>query len=278
MTQKKVNQRKKDRHRERLVNKKKKQRTRMLMAATVAALIVIVGGFGIYYALSGGLHSQTQTQGKPAGHKSNHRTSNSSGKSAGAGNPKAVQFDYKKQPELGNPNAPVKIVEFGDYRCSVCYHFDQEFFPKIKKQFIKTGKVSFYFMNYPILGEGSIRAALASESVFHRDPNVFWKWHQTVYDHQGSEQKKWATTDFLVHLAKKYVPQINSKQLRKDIENGTYINDVKADAEKGKSLGIQGTPTIFINGKQMDWPHTSKYPELKAAINAAYKKAAKKNG
>lgn len=256
--------------------RKKQQQTRRMMALTIIALIVIVGGFGIYYASSGGQTSQSQARGGAGTHINNKRTTASNGNSGSSGG--GVQFDYKKQPELGNPNAPVKIVEFGDYRCSVCYHFDREFFPKIKKQFIQTGKASFYFMNYPILGQGSVRAALASESVFHREPKVFWKWHETVYAHQGPEQKQWATTDFLVSLAKKNIPQINPKQLRSDIENATYLNDVKSDAEKGKSLGIQGTPTIFINGKKMDWPHTSQYPKLKAAINAAYKEAAKNHG
>lgn len=265
MSQKKIKQQKKQRLREREAAKQKKRKIQALMAGTIGALIILVLGFGIYhYTTSGGSESGKPTQTTKS---TNHKQG-----STGSDGP----FHYRLQPVLGDPNAPVKIVEFGDYRCSVCYHFDQNFFPKIKKNFIQKGKVAFYFMNYPILGKGSVRAALASESVFHRNPDVFWKYHETVYAHRGPESEHWATTDYLVSLAKKYVPKIDAAQLRKDIVNGTYASNVKVDYEKGKALGVQGTPTLFVNGQMLSWPQTSQYPKLKAAINKAYKEAKQK--
>lgn len=228
---------------------------------TIAALIIIAGGFGIYYASSG---------------------TGDSGSSGGSGTDSTVNsdsstFSYDSQPVLGGPDAPVKIVEFGDYKCPVCQQFDAAFFPKIKKDFIDTGKVAYYFMNYPII-EGSMPAALASESVYHNSPDQFWAYHDAIYANQGSESENWATTDFLIHLAKMHVPEIDTEQLRKDIEEKTYLDQIKKEKQKGETLGVQGTPTIFVNGEMLDWEHTSHYPKLKAKIQDAYKKAVASNG
>ncbi|HET7615380.1 MAG TPA: thioredoxin domain-containing protein, partial [Bacillales bacterium] len=174
---------------------RKQRQIRNLMLATIVGLIVIFGGYALYH-FSGNGASQSSEQ----NHDGDSSGAAAKDKAAMDSGGVKAHFNYDAQPMLGNEDAPVKIVEFGDYRCSVCYHFDQKFFPKLKKQFIETGKASFYFMNYPILGQGSVRAALASESVFRRSPEAFWKYHETVYDHQGPEDKEWATTDFLVRL------------------------------------------------------------------------------
>lgn len=254
MTQKKVQQQKKQRHRERMAAKQKRQKIQVLTIGTILVLLVIVIGFMLFHAASdGGEKAQdpkTETDVKP------------------------MQFPYDKQPMLGDPDAPVKIVEFGDYKCPVCRQFDRQLFPKIKKDFVDKGKAAYYFMNYPII-DGSLPAELAGESVYHHQPKLFWKYHEVIYKNQKDEHEDWATTDFLVKLAKKHVPQIDAKQLRKDIDQKTYLDDVMADHKKGTEAGVTGTPTVFVNGKMVDEQTTFSYPALKDVINKAYEKAAK---
>jgi protein-disulfide isomerase len=254
MTQKKVQQQKKQRHRERMAAKQKRQKIQVLTIGTILVLLVIVIGFMVFQAVSGGKEKAQDTA-------ANSET-------------KAIQFPYDKQPVLGDPDAPVKIVEFGDYKCPVCRQFDQQLFPQIKKDFVEKGKAAYYFMNYPIIN-GSFPAELAGESVYHHQPKLFWKYHEVIYKNQKDEHQDWATTDFLVQLAKKHVPQIDATQLRKDIEQQTYLDDVKADQQKGAGAGVTGTPTVFVNGKIVDEQTTFNYPALKDVINKAYEKAAK---
>lgn len=255
MTQNENAGKKKQRQQERMEAAKQKKRIRSMMFGTIAALIILVGGFAIYYASAGAPSDQGET------------ASGSSGQGSS-------KFAYDQQPMLGDPEAPVKIVEFGDYKCPVCQQFDAKLFPKIKKNFIDTGKVAYYFMNFPII-PGSVPAELASESVFHHSPDLFWKYHDAIYANQGPEDEDWATAEFLVQLAKKHVPGIDTEQLKKDIEEQTYLDEVKSDKQKGNSLGVQGTPTLFVDGEMLDWEHTSQWPKLKSAIQKAYEEATK---
>ncbi|HET7628721.1 MAG TPA: thioredoxin domain-containing protein [Bacillales bacterium] len=231
------------------------RRMRILMIVTAALLLAAAASFTLLKAMGG-----NEDSGEPP--------------KAATEDDEKLSFRYKEQPMLGDPDAPVKIVEFGDYRCIVCYRFDQKFFPKLKEQFIDTGKAAFYFVNDPILGKGSVRIALAAESVYHRRPDAFWDYHEAIYANQGPEDEAWATTDFLVQLAAETVPEIDRQTLRRDIEEGTYLQAVKRDAEKAQALGIEGTPTVYVNGRMLTWDETSHYDQLSQIISAAYEKAA----
>lgn len=235
MSQKKVKEQKKQRQHERLAAKKKKQRIRLMMFGTLAALIIIAGGIGLYYH-----HAKTAAQAKP------------------------VHFSYKKYPVMGNPNAPVKMVEFGDYRCPYCQNFDQTVLPSIKKNYIDKGKVAYYFINVAVLGPGSVRAALAAEYVYYHKPNSFWKYHEAIYAHQGSEKTTWATPQYLTMLAAETIPKISAGKMLHAINQQKYLKAVNKQRQKGAQLGIKQTPTIYINGLKMD---SVTYDSLKKVID-----------
>src|SRR5690606_36063307 len=85
-------------------------------------------------------------------------------------------FNYVGLPVLGDPNAPIKIVEFGDYKCPACSVFNELIKPQIQSEYIDQGKVAFYFMNYPFLGTDSDTAALAAQAVYHQSNEAFWSY------------------------------------------------------------------------------------------------------
>lgn len=234
VTQKDVQKKKKQRKKARETAKQKKQKqTRMIMFVAIAVVIILVGGGAIYYASTVSKEDKQATSG-------DHHTQT-----------EKADFSYKNHPVMGDKDAPVKIVEFGDYKCPSCRQFDETVFPKVKKNLLDKGKASFYFMNYPII-DGSIPAALAAESIYSQGNKKYWQFHQAVYDNQGDEQEDWATTDVLVKLAKKHVPGVDVDKLQSDIKNQKYMNRIKADADKGTDAGVTGTPTIFVNGKKLD--------------------------
>ncbi|WCK53935.1 DsbA family protein [Aneurinibacillus sp. Ricciae_BoGa-3] len=149
-------------------------------------------------------------------------------------------FIYEDQPYLGKENAPVQIVEFGDFRCPDCATWERSYFPQLKREFIDTGKVKFTFMNFPILGPDSYTAALAGRAIYHQNPKAFWLFYSTVYN-QGSKAEKWTTP--------KNLTGINYNQLQKDIMNQTYRREVDRDKAQGQAASVPGTPAFFINGK-----------------------------
>jgi len=202
-------------------------------------------------------------------HNKNSATTNSnqSVNQASTSDNQAVtrNIDYSDQPSLGKSDAPVKIVEFGDYKCPFCQRFELSIFPKIQKDYIDTGKVQFYFLNYILFGDESRLAAEASESIYHHYPDRFWNFHQLLYKNQGPEDKSWVTEDVLEKIAKQAVPNLNVSQLRSDMDHSTYDKDINKDMKMG-GAGL-GTPTLLINGKMLDSSLTFDYPKLSEQID-----------
>lgn len=162
-----------------------------------------------------------------------------------------AQFDYGKLPVLGNANAPVKIIEFGDYKCPSCQYFAQQIEPRLKKDFIDTGAASMHFMNFTIIGPDSNTAALAGQSIYHQSNDAYWAFYEAVYRNQGNEKVEWATPDFLTSLAQKENIKVDYAKLQQDIVSRTYQNEVdEHNAIAKKKNNLSGTPTLFINGKK----------------------------
>lgn len=177
-------------------------------------------------------------------------------------------FQYEKQPAIGSVNAPVKVVEFADFKCTSCKKFDQNIIPQLKNEFLDTGKVKLFFINYPIISPDadSRTAAMAGEAVFHQNPKEFWRFYQAVYTYQGNENANWATSDFLVKIAAYSHINVNYEQMKIDIDQNKFAQDVKEDEDIVRQLGLIGTPTIYINGKQVSENDTFNYSVIREMI------------
>jgi protein-disulfide isomerase len=173
-----------------------------------------------------------------------------------------AEFDYSSMPVLGNPDAPVKIVEYGDYQCPSCRNFNLDIKPDVVKQEIDTGKAALYFQDMIVLdGNGiddSNRMALAAHSIYHQDKESFWKFTDAIYREQGQEKTGWATTDVILNLAKSEKLPIDYDKLKSDIENKTYQSEIDASLAQGNKLGVNSTPSFFINGKLYNGGYTAK--------------------
>ncbi|WP_409294914.1 DsbA family protein [Peribacillus sp. SCS-26] len=168
---------------------------------------------------------------------------------------KEASFDYRSQPYLGKESAPVNIVEFGDYKCPVCKNFTLSVFPQIKKDLIDTGKAKLYFMNDPIIYKDSSRSALFGETVFHELGNAeFWKFHDELYKQQPDdpkyEQMDIYSASFLTRILKENTGKNNVDKVMKAFDEEKYEKELKNDLSLVKELGVTGTPTFFVNGKQ----------------------------
>lgn len=181
---------------------------------------------------------------------------------------KAADFEYTNLPVIGAEDAPVKIVEFGDFKCPSCKAVNETIKPQLVSDFIEQGEAAFYFVNLPFLAPDSTTAALAVQSVYHQNPDAYWDYFDAIYTNQGEESTQWATVDFLVDLAKEINLPVDYDLLRQDIENKTYEAEVKAQYNKGEELGVQGTPTFFINGIEYKG-HLGDYSAFKQAVEDA---------
>lgn len=179
-------------------------------------------------------------------------------------------FDYATHPTIGQPSAAIKMVEFGDFKCSSCKIFATQVYPQLKKDFIDTGKVQLSFYNFPFIAADSMNAAVAAQFIYHQKPADFWTYYDALYNQQPDNVEKtiYATSDYLVNLAKKANISVDYRLMKQDIDQLTYKSEVNADYNKGTQVGVQGTPTLFINGKQYAG-NFADYSSLKAALQKA---------
>ncbi len=147
-------------------------------------------------------------------------------------------------PVLGSQNAPVTIVEFGDYQCPNCdaWYKNQE--PIIKTNYIDTNKAKLYFVDFPWAGTDSIAAAESSYCA--GDQGKYWEYHDYLYQHQGGIQTGWASTSNLKSYAASL--GLDTNQFNTCLDSGKYSDRVSHNREVGLSKGVQGTPTFFIIG------------------------------
>jgi protein-disulfide isomerase len=190
-----------------------------------------------------------------------------------ASNAASAAFDYQSQPYLGQKNAPVKIVEFGDYKCPICKNFNDRVFPSIDNDLIKTGKVDYYFMNDPFIFTDSTRAALFAETVYHElGNNAFWKFHDKLYSKQPEESKyekiDLYSTSFLEKALSEVVSKKDTEKVSLAFKTKKYESALDKDTSYVKQLGITGTPTFFVNGKQFNG---NTYQDLIDMVNKSVK-------
>ncbi|WP_244226652.1 DsbA family protein [Paenibacillus protaetiae] len=182
---------------------------------------------------------------------------------------KPQSFDYNELPVMGSADAPVKIVEFGNFKCPNCKDFATAVKPQIDKDYIETGKVAFYYINYSnFLGPDAYTAALAAQAVFHQNNDAFWDYYKILFEKQQNEDTEWATPDYLVQLAKDAKLPIDYDLLRKDIDGQTYKDEVDEQNDMVTPKKVTGTPTFFINGKQYGDSFMD-YNSFKKAIDKA---------
>lgn len=178
--------------------------------------------------------------------------------------PLEYDFTYEGQPSVGDEEAPIKIVEFGDYKCSYCKDFHDQIFTELKKDFIDTGQVEFYFINFPFIDEDSTMIAKGGESVFAQNEEAFWDYHNLVFQQEYNENEQWATVDALTELVEENLPDIDAEQFREDLENNTHISAVNEDLTIVHDIGLTSTPSMFINGTEFQQWYD--YSAVKAEI------------
>jgi protein-disulfide isomerase len=151
-------------------------------------------------------------------------------------------------PIMGNSNAPITILEWGDYQCTFCYKFHQNTLNTIQEDFINTGKVRLVFKDFPLNGPDSFLAAEASYCA--EDQEKYWQYHDELYKNWGGERTGWITRASLENFANTVNLDLN--EFNKCLDNHKYQNKVKTIHEFGKEIGIDATPSFLVfNGERI---------------------------
>ncbi|MGY4691651.1 DsbA family protein [Salibacterium sp. K-3] len=184
-----------------------------------------------------------------------------------AGSQAGSKLELDDQPVMGENDAPVQVVEFGDYKCPACKSWNQTVFPMLEQSYINNGDVSFSYVNTLFHGEESRLAALASESVWDRHPDAFWSFHDTLFENQPDNQSHddvWITPDALGEIASQLDEGPEPAQLVEDVEQAAYEERVNTDQALVDENNIELTPSILVNGTLMEDPFD--WEAIQAAI------------
>ena len=145
-------------------------------------------------------------------------------------------------PILGSKDAPITMIEFGDYQCFYCNKFYHETEPDILKNYINTGKVRMVFKDFTIIGQDSVNAAHASHCA--QEQGKFWDYHDALYNNWAGENTGWASSDNLLKFAKQV--GLDENAFNQCMTQSKYISTVQGSLSDAKNLGLTGTPDFFI--------------------------------
>jgi protein-disulfide isomerase len=179
-------------------------------------------------------------------------------------------------PNFGKQGAPVVIVEFSDFECPYC----QKEAKVLRDNLLATypTEVHFYFKEFPLttLHPWAKAAAIASRCVYNQKADAFWSYHDWVFEHQNeitAENLK----DKVMGWAKDQ-KDLDSLKLGACMDNRATEAEIDKDIAQGHALGVDSTPTLFINGRRI--ASAAEWPMLKAIIDyeIEYQKTAKNAG
>jgi protein-disulfide isomerase len=144
---------------------------------------------------------------------------------------------------LGDHKAPITVIEYASLTCSHCAHFHTQVLPEIKKKWIDTGKVKLVYRDFP-LDQVAAKAAQIAECA-GKDK------YFGVVDIIFRGQAQWATSaDPLAELAKPLrIAGMGENEIKACLANDAMSNAVINDYKGGEAMGVNSTPTLFINGQ-----------------------------
>jgi protein-disulfide isomerase len=169
---------------------------------------------------------------------------------------------------LGDPEAPVELIEFGDLQCPVCAAYSEEILPAIIDNQVKKGEAKIDFRNFTIIGPESVPAGAAALAAGRQGSG--WSFVDLFYRNQGGENSGYIDDAFLEAVAK----GAGVKNLAKwNAERADLSSEVEATTQEAQNLGFGGTPSFALKGpktngiKLLGTPRSA--GELESAIGDA---------
>ncbi len=150
-------------------------------------------------------------------------------------------------PTLGNIDAPLTLVEFGDYQCSFCKKHFVQTHDLIMKNYVATGNVKILFKDMIVTpGKDSIHAAHATHCA--KDQGMFWEYHYMLYNNWEGENTGWITDDSLNKFAENI--DLDMNEFSKCMIEKKWMDLINASQEDAKIMDIGGTPSFFLIGPE----------------------------
>lgn len=154
-------------------------------------------------------------------------------------------------PTLGNPKARLTLHLFADFQCP--HSRDLELsgaHRKLQEEHLEAGDVKLVFVNYPVVGDDSKLAAMASHQVWRQAPQAYWAWHKAMFEAQGEENSGWASREGILRIAQN-LDDIDGEALEGALDSREHEAQVERDLDLAQQWGVEKTPTLFLEGERV---------------------------
>jgi len=170
---------------------------------------------------------------------------------------------------LGDPKAPVELIEFGDLQCPVCAAYSEEILPAIMETQVKKGEVKIDFRNLTIIGPESVTAGAAALAAGAQSRG--WNFVDLFYRNQGNENSGYADDDAFLKVVAEGAGVQDLK--RWDSERAELTADVEETSQEAQNLGFSGTPSFAIKGPKTGGIKLLGTPDSTGDLEAAIEEA-----
>ncbi|MGD0483865.1 MAG: DsbA family protein [Gemmatimonadales bacterium] len=164
---------------------------------------------------------------------------------------------------IGSDSAPVEIVEFADFECPSCARFAILEWPEVQQRLLPSGRLKWRFMDFPLQGHtASPPAHLAAGCA--GEQGRFFEMMDAIFNRQN----EWANEGNPARKIRDYASQLGLDMSRFDacVETAHAKPAVDADYAEGERLGVNATPTFFVNGRE--WPGVLNYDQIQAIVDS----------
>lgn len=173
--------------------------------------------------------------------------------------PDFVNVELNPRPQangnsMGDPDAPIQMVEFGDFQCPFCERFATETEPLLVQNYIETGKVYFTYRSAgnwvsKNIGQGSTESQDAAAAAYCAgDQGKFWEMHDTLFaNNRDVEDQGSFSSSRLAGMAESL--GLDMTQFQNCYDSGKYMDQVQQDYEDAIAAGVQGTPSFVVTYK-----------------------------
>lgn len=177
---------------------------------------------------------------------------------------KVYNIDYSKGQKIGSDSAKVKLVEFSDFQCPACAAAEP-FVQQIRNTY--PNEVLLIYRHFPLSQHRNAKkATTVSEAA--GEEGKFWPMHDKLFETQSQWENLPDATDFFVNLAKQL--GLDEQKVKAALQNDLYKQKIDEDVSEGISLGVNSTPTFFLNGHKMD---LRTFNDIRAALDQELQKS-----
>lgn len=170
-----------------------------------------------------------------------------------------VKISVDNDPVIGNPDAPITIIEFSDFQCPFCARFHIQTLPLILQDYIDQDKVKLVFRDFPIqsIHPNALPAAVAAECA--NEQGEFRKMHDMLFNNQNEWNNQETVNAISIFSQYADAIQLDQETFDSCLSSGKYIEEIRKDLDDGREYGVTGTPGFFVGNDQLG------YVELKGA-------------